>query len=192
MYKGRLTDGTSIAIRSLKAKRKHSIHTYTHQLELNAKLRHSYLVSAIGHCFECHQDDTSVSRVLLVFEYVPNGTLRKYISGKSQWNISILWSLSLFGLLGPQILVFLTSTSWTDGQPGHKFTWTQRIAAGIGVARGIQFLHTGIVPGVYSNHLKITDILLDHDLHVKINKYNLPVLTEIAPHCGSKQKSGRM
>lgn len=159
VYKGRLTDGTAIAIRSLKAKRKHSIHTYRHQLELNAKLRHSHLVSAIGHCFECHQDDTSVSRVLLVFEYVPNGTLRKYIS---------------------------------DGQPGHKFTWTQRIAAGIGVARGIQFLHTGIVPGVYSNHLKITDILLDHDLHVKINKYNLPVLTEIAPHCGSKQKSGPM
>lgn len=61
---------------------------------------------------------------------------------------------------------------------GHKFNWTQRIAAAIGVARGIQFLHTGIVPGVFSNDLKITDVLLDHDLHVKINNYNLPLLAE--------------
>ncbi|KAH6794277.1 Leucine-rich repeat protein kinase family protein [Perilla frutescens var. hirtella] len=165
VYKGLLTDGTAIAIRCLKPKRKHSIHSYTHQLELNAKLRHCHLVSAVGHCFECHQDDSSVIRILLVFEYVPNGTLRKYIS---------------------------------DGQSGQKFTWTQRIAAGIGVARGIKFLHTGIVPGVYSNRLKITDILLDHDLHVKINKYNLPVLTENKKSAemeaflqsGSKQKFG--
>ena len=61
---------------------------------------------------------------------------------------------------------------------GHKFSWTRRIAAAIGVARGLQFLHTGIVPGVYSNNLKITDILLDHDLHAKISNYNLPLLAE--------------
>ncbi|KAL8529387.1 hypothetical protein ACS0TY_006710 [Phlomoides rotata] len=145
VYKGWLTDGSVVAIRSLKAKRKYAVQTYTHQLELIARLRHCHLVSAIGHCFECHQDDSSVSRIFLVFEYVPNGTLRSFVS---------------------------------DGQSGHKFTWAQRIAAAIGVARGIQFLHTGIVPGVYSNRLKITDILLDNDLHVKIKKYNLPLLTE--------------
>ncbi|KAK6119148.1 hypothetical protein DH2020_047124 [Rehmannia glutinosa] len=126
VYKGWLPDGTVVAIRSLKVKRRHSIHTYTHQLELITKLRHCHLVSAIGHCFECYHDDSTVSRIFLVFEFVPNGTLRSFIS----------------------------------------------------VARGIQFLHTGIVPGVYSNCLKITDILLDRDLHVKISKYNLPLLTE--------------
>ncbi|KAL1561857.1 putative inactive leucine-rich repeat receptor-like protein kinase [Salvia divinorum] len=166
VYKGWLTDGTAIAIRSLKVKRKHSNQTYTHQLELNSKLRHSHLVSTIGHCFECHQNDSSISRILLVSEYVPNGTLRKYIS---------------------------------DGQSGHKFTWTQRIAAGIGVARGILFLHTGIVPGVYSNRLKITDVLLDHNLHVKIKKFNLPLFVDNKRsgqvedrNCGSKPKSGSM
>lgn len=66
----------------------------------------------------------------------------------------------------------------TEVVSGHKFTWTRRIAAAIGVARGIQFLHTGIVPGVFSNDLKITDVLLDHELHVKINNYNLPLLAE--------------
>ncbi|KAK4410859.1 putative inactive leucine-rich repeat receptor-like protein kinase [Sesamum angolense] len=135
VYKGWLIDGTVVAIRSMKVKKRHSIHTYTHQLELVAKLRHCHLVSAIGHCFECCQDDSSVRRIFLVFDS-------------------------------------------TDGQPGQKFTWKQRIGAAVGVARGIQFLHTGIVPGVYSNRLKITDVLLDHDLHVKISKYNLPLLAE--------------
>lgn len=43
--------------------------------------------------------------------------------------------------------------------------------------KGIQFLHTGIVPGVYSNSMKITDVQLDHNLHIKLSKYNLPLLS---------------
>ncbi|KAL2478133.1 putative inactive leucine-rich repeat receptor-like protein kinase [Forsythia ovata] len=166
IYKGWLTDGTLVAIRSLKMKKRHSIQSYTHQLELISKLRHSHLVSAIGHCFECHKDDSTVSRIFLIFEYVPNGTLRKFVS---------------------------------EGHSGQKFTWTQRITAAIEVARGIQFLHTGMVPGAYSNHLKITDVLLDHDLHVKISKCNLPLLAEnrrpddggVSSH-GSKENCGSM
>lgn len=57
---------------------------------------------------------------------------------------------------------------------GEKLSWTQRIAAAIGVVKGIQFLHTGIVPGLYSNNVKITDILLDNNHNVKISSYNLP------------------
>ncbi|KAK3003883.1 hypothetical protein RJ639_019715, partial [Escallonia herrerae] len=145
VYKGHLTDDTPVAIRSMKMIRRHSIQTYTHQIEMISKLRHSHLVSAIGHCFDCYPDESNVSRIFLVFEFVPNGTLRGRISG---------------------------------GLPGQKFSWIQRLAAAIGVVRGIQFLHTGIVPGVFSNNLRITDVLLDQDFHVKISRYNLPLLAE--------------
>ena len=64
------------------------------------------------------------------------------------------------------------------GHAWQKLQWTHRIAAAIGVAKGIQFLHTGIVPGVYSNNLKITDVLLDQNLVAKISSYNLPLLAE--------------
>ncbi|KAG8391050.1 hypothetical protein BUALT_Bualt01G0147600 [Buddleja alternifolia] len=158
VYKGCLTDGTVVAITSLKLKKRQSI---THQLELVSKLRHPHLVSAIGHCYYQH-----ATTIFLVFEYVPNGTLRTFISTSS----------------GRQ-----------------KLRWTERIGAGIGVAKGIQFLHTGIVPGLYSNHLKITDVLMDRDLHVKISKYNLPLFThnrkkrldevEVVSH-GSKENFG--
>lgn len=82
MYRGQLRDGSYVAIRCLKLKRNHSTQYFMPHIEMISKLRHHHLVSALGHCFEYYLDDSSVSRVLLVFEYVPNGTLRSWISGK--------------------------------------------------------------------------------------------------------------
>lgn len=59
-----------------------------------------------------------------------------------------------------------------------SLTWTQRVAVATGVAKGIQFLHTEIVPGVYSNNLKITDVLLDQNFVAKISSYNMPLLSK--------------
>ncbi|CAK7341523.1 unnamed protein product [Dovyalis caffra] len=157
MYRGQLKDGSFVAIRCLKMKRSHSTQNFMQHIELISKLRHRHLVSALGHCFECYLDDSSVSRIFLVFEYVPNGTLRSWISG---------------------------------GHARQKLHWTNRIAAAIGVAKGIQFLHTGIVPGVYSNNLKITDVLLDQNLVAKISSYNLPLLAENKGMVGHGTSSG--
>ena len=73
---------------------------------------------------------------------------------------------------------FSNNLVFPEGLPSQRLNWTQRIAAAIGVAKGIQFLHTGTLPGVFSNNLKITDVLLDQNLHVKISSYNLPLLAE--------------
>ncbi|XWS42715.1 hypothetical protein CRYUN_Cryun16bG0037900 [Craigia yunnanensis] len=151
MYRGRLKDGTFVAIRCLKMKKSHSTQSFMHHVELISKLRYRHLVSALGHCFECYLDDSSVSRIFLIFEYVPNGTLRNWIS---------------------------------EGHARQSLTWAQRISAAIGIAKGIQILHTGIVPGVYSNYLKITDILMDQNLVAKISSYNLPLLAESARKVG--------
>lgn len=73
---------------------------------------------------------------------------------------------------------FFAPSCFADTHAKRRLTWTQRIAAAIGVARGMQFLHTGIVPGIFSNNIKITDILLDQNFVAKIYSYNLPVLDE--------------
>ncbi|KAE9599661.1 putative protein kinase RLK-Pelle-LRR-VI-1 family [Lupinus albus] len=146
MYRGQLKNGLLVAIRCVEMKKSYSTQNYMHHIELISKLRHRHLVSALGHCFECSLDDSSVSRIFLVFEYLPNGTLKSWISG---------------------------------GQARKPMSWTQRIGAAIGVAKGIQFLHTGIVPGVYSINLKIEDVLLDQNLVAKISSYNLPLLSNM-------------
>ncbi|KAL0912086.1 hypothetical protein M5K25_018034 [Dendrobium thyrsiflorum] len=156
MYRGKLRDGSLVAIRCLKLKKQHTSQNFNRHIELISKLRHRHLVSALGHCFEYYLEDSSVSTLFLVFEYVSNGTLRSNISGQ-------------------------------------KLSWRQRIAAAIGVAKGIQFLHAGIIPGLFANDLAITNVLLDHNLVAKISSYNLPVLAEIKAEvmvgttCGSKE-----
>ncbi|CAN0839617.1 Probable inactive leucine-rich repeat receptor-like protein kinase At3g03770 [Linum grandiflorum] len=141
VYRGKLNDGTNIAIKSLTLRKKQNQQTFTNQIELASKLRHSHLVSVVGHCSDCCLEDSSnISRMFLIFEFFPNGTLRDHISGSA----------------------------------AKKLNWMQRIGAAIGVARGIQFLHTGIVPGMFSINLKITDVLVDHDYHAKISSFNLP------------------
>ncbi|KAJ0966370.1 hypothetical protein J5N97_027508 [Dioscorea zingiberensis] len=145
LYKGMLKDGSLVVIRCLKLKSGHNSQNYNRHIELISKLRHRHLVCALGHCFEYNTDDSTVNRLFLIFEYVPNGTLRSSIS---------------------------------EGVAGQKLTWSQRIAAAIGVARGIQFLHSGIIPGLFANDLKTTNILLDPTLVAKISSYNLPVLSE--------------
>ncbi|KAF4397135.1 hypothetical protein G4B88_008981 [Cannabis sativa] len=103
MYRGLLKDGSYVAIRCLKMKRRHGTQNFMHHIELISKLRHRNLVSALGHCFECYLEDSRI-------------------------------------------------------------------------AKGIQFLHTWIAPGVYRNNLKITDILLDYNFVAKISSYNIPLL----------------
>ncbi|KAE8679005.1 putative inactive leucine-rich repeat receptor-like protein kinase [Hibiscus syriacus] len=112
MYRSRLRDGTFVAIRCLKMKESHSTQSFMHHVGLISKLRYRHLASALGHYFECYLDDSSVSRIFLIFEYVPNGTLRSWIS---------------------------------EGHAERSLTWPQRISAAIGISKGLQFLHTGIV-----------------------------------------------
>lgn len=135
MYRGRLKDGSYVAIRCLKMKKSHSTRNFMHHIELISKLRHRHLVSALGHCFECYLDDSSVSRIFLIFEYVPNGTLRSRISGTS-WNLlmSIMqsylpntyscccwfWVLTLMFRRGTDPSISYMGTTYCSGNRGSK------------------------------------------------------------------------
>ncbi|CAO2833066.1 unnamed protein product [Amaranthus hypochondriacus] len=153
VYKGRVANDSLVAIRCLKVRKRRGIQAFTHDIELLSKLRHANLVSALGHCFEYNPEDSTVSTIFLVFEFVPNGTLRNFI---------------------------------TEQKP----TWSKRIAVAVEVAKGIQFLQTGMIPGLYSNNIKTTNVLLDHSLHVKLNSYNLPLLAENKDKVDTFQSSG--
>ncbi|KAI7728706.1 hypothetical protein M8C21_019077 [Ambrosia artemisiifolia] len=159
MYRGQLRDGSFVAIQCLKMKRNHNTQRFTRHIELISKLRHQHLVSAIGHCFEFYLDDASVSRLFLVFEYAPNGTLRDWISGKNS---------------------------------GRSLSWSQRVAAAIGIVKGIQFLHSGIVPRLFSSNLKITDVLLDQNFAAKISCYNLSLVDQNIQKDGVHTKGNRI
>ncbi|CAJ1939880.1 unnamed protein product [Sphenostylis stenocarpa] len=62
-----------------------------------------------------------------------------------------------------------------DGRKREMLKWPQRMAMNIGIARGVQFLHTGVAPGIYGNNLKIENILLDDSLNAKVSRYRIPL-----------------
>ncbi|KAK0574194.1 hypothetical protein LWI29_019572 [Acer saccharum] len=68
---------------------------------------------------------------------------------------------------------------FNDWKKKEMLKWPERMAIIIGAARGIQFLHTGVAPGVFGNNLKIENILLDESLTAKISGYNIPLPTKI-------------
>ncbi|OVA13312.1 Protein kinase domain [Macleaya cordata] len=63
----------------------------------------------------------------------------------------------------------------TDWRKKDMMKWSQRMSVTVGVARGIQFLHTGVTPGIFGNNLKIENIFLDENLTAKISTYFLPM-----------------
>lgn len=77
----------------------------------------------------------------------------------------------------------------TDWRRKEMLKWPQRMAISIGVARGVQFLHTGMAPGIFGNDLKIDNVLLDESLTTKISNYHIPLPFKMGSETASNDSS---
>ncbi|KAE8710047.1 putative amine oxidase [Hibiscus syriacus] len=81
IYKGRLENGTYVAIRSLSLLKKHSIQNLKVKLDFLSKIQHPHLVGLLGHCIDGGvQDDSGANKAFLVYDYVPNGNYHLLLS----------------------------------------------------------------------------------------------------------------
>lgn len=80
LYRGTLENGTQVAIRCIPSSKKYSMRNLKLRLDLLAKLRHPHLVCLLGHCIDGGEQDYTVNKVFLVYEYVSNGNFRAYLS----------------------------------------------------------------------------------------------------------------
>nr|GMC52736.1 probable inactive leucine-rich repeat receptor-like protein kinase At3g03770 [Ipomoea batatas] len=100
IYKGRLENGTCVAIRLLALHKRHLIRNLKVRLDLLSKFSHPNLVSLLGHCIDGGgQDDLTVNRVFLVYEFVPNGNFHAHLSETSPGKV-LKWSDRLAVLIG--------------------------------------------------------------------------------------------
>ncbi|XP_059669996.1 probable inactive leucine-rich repeat receptor-like protein kinase At3g03770 isoform X2 [Cornus florida] len=99
LYKGRLENGTYVAIRSLTLFKKYSIQNLKQRLDLLSKLRHPHLVSLLGHCIDGGVQDSTANRVFLIHEYMPNGNFRTHLSENCPDKV-LKWSDRLAVLIG--------------------------------------------------------------------------------------------
>ncbi|GAB4845726.1 hypothetical protein Ancab_039129 [Ancistrocladus abbreviatus] len=161
MYKGRLQNGNTVAIRCLPLSGKYTIRNLKLRLDLLAKLHHPHLVCLLGHCIEKDgrgKSDADVNKVYLVYEYMANGNLRSHLFDNDQMK---------------------------------PFSWPERLTILNDIARAVHFLHTGIIPGFFNNQLKMNNILLDEHWKAKLSDYGLSIIFDDDDQYGGKGNDPR-
>ncbi|KAM7279009.1 hypothetical protein ACFE04_006143 [Oxalis oulophora] len=114
LYKGRLDNGTYIAVRSLVLLRKCSVQNLKARLDFLSKIHHPNLVNFMGHCIDGGQIDSIGNTVFLIYEYVPNGNYRAQLSEDYPQKL-LKWSDRLAILIGVAKAVHFLHTGIIPG-----------------------------------------------------------------------------
>ncbi|MCL7032483.1 hypothetical protein MKW94_003499 [Papaver nudicaule] len=91
VYRGTLASGRLVAIKRSQPGSTQGANELTTEVELLSRVHHKNLVSLVGFCFEGKEQ-------MLVYEFVPNGTLKESLSGKS--GVRLDWNRRLRVALG--------------------------------------------------------------------------------------------
>lgn len=137
VYKGRLKDGTVVAIKVLSATSRQGVREFLTELNVIADIEHENLVKLYGCCVEGNNR-------ILVYGYLEHNSLAQ--------------------------------TLLAEDHGGIQFSWKTRYKIGIGVARGLAFLHEEVRPHIIHRDIKASNILLDKDIVPKISDFGLAKL----------------
>lgn len=84
VYKGRLSDGTLIAVKLLSSKSKQGNREFLNEIGMISALQHPHLVKLYGCCVEGDQ-------LMLIYEYLENNSLARALFGPAEHQIRLDW-----------------------------------------------------------------------------------------------------
>ena len=87
VYKGMLPDGTIVAVKKSKEIERNQIETFVNEVVILSQINHRNIVKLLGCCLETEAP-------LLVYEFIPNGTLSQHIHSKDHES-SLSWETRL-------------------------------------------------------------------------------------------------
>ncbi|EOY21088.1 Kinase superfamily protein, putative [Theobroma cacao] len=89
VYYGKLRDGRAVAVKRLYENNYRRVEQFMNEVEILTRLRHKNLVSLYG-CTSRHSRE-----LLLVYEYIPNGTVADHLHGERAKPGALPWSIRL-------------------------------------------------------------------------------------------------
>ncbi|CAB4287472.1 unnamed protein product [Prunus armeniaca] len=137
--------GSPVAIKKLNPGSAKGFQDWQSVVNFLGKLSHPSLVKLLGYCWE--END-----LLLVYEFMPRGSLENYIFRKFSFRVG------------------RSST--------EPLSWDSRLKIAIGAARGLAFLHTSEVQIMYRD-FKTSNILLDENYNARISDFGMAELGPI-------------
>ncbi|KAG7634324.1 Protein kinase domain [Arabidopsis suecica] len=138
VFKGNLDDGTTVAVKRAKLGNEKSIYQIVNEVQILCQVSHKNLVKLLGCCIELEMP-------VLVYEFVPNGTLFEHIYGGGGGGGGLYDHLPL----------------------------RRRLMIAHQTAQGLDYLHSSSSPPIYHRDVKSSNILLDENLDVKVADFGL-------------------
>ncbi|KAE8704642.1 putative L-type lectin-domain containing receptor kinase S.5 [Hibiscus syriacus] len=137
VYKGSWMN-KDVAIKKVSKKSNQGKQEFIAEVTTIGNLNHKNLVKLIGWCYER-------SELLLVYEYMPNGSLDKFIFCNHKASTEECWTLN----------------------------WEQRLTIIRGVAQALEYLHNGCQKRVLHRDIKASNIMLDSEYIAKLGDFGL-------------------
>jgi serine/threonine protein kinase len=149
VYAGKLPGGM-VAVKRLNYRYMQGIEQVVNEVKVLTAVKHPNLVRLLGCCLE-------LGDPLLVYEYVPNGTLAEHLHG---------------------FRIRSTSSS-SSSSSGSSLPWPRRARIALETAQALAYLHS-LDPPIYHRDVKTTNILLGFDFTSKVADFGLSrlVLTD--------------
>lgn len=144
VYLGQLNDGRIVAVKHLHkhnsstaaGEKAFSTKSFCNEILILSSLNHPNLVKLHGYC-------SDPRGLLLVYDYVPNGSLADHLHG----------SKNLYGK--------------------GKLTWNLRVDIALQTALAIEYLHFSVVPPIVHRDVTSSNIFVEKDMRVKVGDFGL-------------------
>jgi hypothetical protein len=142
VYKGVLGPSMlEVAVKRVSHESRQGMKQFVAEIASIGRIRHRNLVQLLGYC-------RRKGELLLVYEYMPNGSLDKYLYSSS-------------------------SSSSSQGEISSKLSWAQRFHIIKGVASGLLYLHERWEKVVVHRDIKASNVLLDRDMNGQLGDFGL-------------------